>query len=68
MKTVAPCKILTERCFLAERASVKRTVKITSEPDSPNEEAVLQLQPGWYRGKLSSLIRNGSGTFAYCRF
>lgn len=32
MKTVAPCKTLTERCSFAERTSVKRSVKITSEP------------------------------------
>ena len=46
MKTVAPCKILTERCFLAERASVKRTVKITSEPDPRNEEAAFCCNQG----------------------
>ena len=33
-KTVALRKILTERCSYAERASVKRTVKITSEPNT----------------------------------
>lgn len=33
-KTVALRKILTERCSYAERASVKRIVKITSEPNT----------------------------------
>ena len=36
-KTVALRKILTERCSFAERALVKRTVKITSEPDTLRE-------------------------------
>ena len=37
MKTVTPYNNLTERCILAESASVKRIVKITSEPDTLRE-------------------------------
>ena len=46
MKTVAPCKSLTERRFLAERALVKRYVKITSEPLPRNEVASLCCKQG----------------------
>ena len=37
MKTVAPRNILTERRPCAERAAVRRKVKITSEPDTLRE-------------------------------
>lgn len=37
MKTVALPNILTERCAKAESTSVKRTAKITSEPDTLRE-------------------------------
>ena len=37
MKTVALRNILTERRLYAERAPVKRNVKITSEPDTLRE-------------------------------
>ena len=36
-ETVAPRNILTERRPYAERAPVRRTVKITSEPDTLRE-------------------------------
>lgn len=36
-KTVTPSNNLTERCLCAEKASVKRSAKITSEPDTLRE-------------------------------